>query len=96
MEKNAQLTGTNQNSFASDQLQNEDTISVTLISNETCVTADMVTSNNIIVRPVPRLTPHITILAKDTVVDAGANLSFAVAVENEGANPTFQMAGQHR
>lgn len=82
--------GTNSPAFSSATLKDNDVVTCTLTSNEVCIINPVVTSNNIVVKVSPRLTPSLSISSAKTSICNGESLSFTASPVNGGTTPAYQ------
>lgn len=84
-------TGTNNPTFLSSTLNNNDRIEVVMTSNETCVQPAADTSNMIVMTVNPIVTPAIAITANPAgPVCDGAQVTFNSNIQNGGSTPVYQ------
>lgn len=75
--------------FRTNNLNNNDTISCEIISNNNCIVDRKVLSNKIIMNVYDTLIPAIFIHSKDTVINMGATALFSSSVFNGGLYPQY-------
>jgi gliding motility-associated-like protein len=85
-------TGTNNKTFSSSSLANNDTISciVNTDPSYTCALATQAVSDNIVLTVTSGTVPTVAITADRNDVCAGENVTITARAENAGINPTFQ------
>jgi hypothetical protein len=88
--RNGVNVGTNNNTYLTSTLSNNDTIEVYMTSNATCAQPTLATSNKIGVSVTPTVTPTITIASSSTSICSGTPVSFTSVVTNEGNTPSYQ------
>ena len=81
-------TGTNNPSFTSSSLSDNDIISCTLTSNSAC--AIPANSNTITIRVNPVVAPAINIVASATSICTGSPVTFTATATDCGSNPFYQ------
>jgi hypothetical protein len=86
---NGLVVGTNQPSFSSSTLQNQDLVTCVLRSNAECVTKDSVISNSIKLTISPIKNPKLNISVNDSTVCVGDQINFTANPLDAGANPSF-------
>ena len=88
---NGANVGTNSSSFSSALLNNNDVISLRMISSLGCVTNNPVISNNITqLLNSSNAVPAVTISTSSTNICAGVQVTFNAVGTNSGLNPTYQ------
>lgn len=88
--RNGVTVGTNSNTYSTTTLANGDNISCELTSSEICVTSSTATSNNINMTVTPNVTPAVSIVASQTNICAGDNVTFTATPTNGGGSPAYQ------
>ena len=88
---NSTNVGTNDTTYTTSTLTNNDTVTVIMTSSEMCLTKAADTSDDIVMTVNPNLTPSVTITASpgDTICD-GDITSYNTTAVNEGTMPTYQ------
>lgn len=79
----------NTNTFSSTTLANNDVITVTVTSNDSCV-SPATAGDSYTVQVVAAVVPSVTIAASTSTACAGSPISFTATPTNGGATPTFQ------
>lgn len=87
---NGNNTGTVASTFSSNTLADGDVITTVLISNAACAKPTTLTSNNIVVKIAPLVTPVISISSSATSVCEGTMVNFTATPTNGGAAPAYQ------
>ena len=82
--------GANQNTWSNSLLQTGDTIMVSIISNENCLTTPSANSNNITMTVNPLLTPSVIIVSTADTICPNDNVVFTATPVNGGALPAYQ------
>ncbi len=84
--------GSNSDTFSISNLTDGQVVSLVITSNETCLTTDTATSNEIATTVNPNLTPEVSIASNDAdnIICSGNNITFNATPVNEGSNPTYQ------
>ncbi|MBS1616776.1 MAG: T9SS type A sorting domain-containing protein [Bacteroidetes bacterium] len=89
--KNGSLLIASGSTYSSSNLSNSDVISVEMISNAACRTADTVSSSGYNVSLTPSVTPGISINSNPVVkICAGTPLTFITKINGRGPNPDYQ------
>ena len=86
---NGNVVGTNSAVYSNSNLQNNDTISLMMISSETCVTTSTAIANDVIMQVSSTFTPQVYVTTNDTVSCAGSSVIFTANPINGGASPSF-------
>ncbi len=81
--------GANQNTYSNNLLQDNDTIQVSIVSNENCLTTPSAYSN-VIMTVNPLLTPLVTITSTSDTICPNDNVIFTATPVNGGAAPAYQ------
>lgn len=89
---NGSPVGTNSNTYTSAALNNNDTVSVRLISTDpACISfSDTSYSNRIIIRVTSILIPSVSIVSSSTTICSGSQVIFTATAVSGGASPVFQ------
>lgn len=82
--------GTNNNIFSSLSLNNNDIVSLAILSNSPCVTNSNVTSNSINITVNPILVASISITASNNNFCLGGSSTFTAISTSGGASPVYQ------
>lgn len=78
------------NSYISSELNNNDIIKLTLISDAYCRTIDSV-SSQVQVNIISKITPHIEIEADQSLICYGTPVNYSISnIENEGITPSYR------
>jgi len=88
--KNGNNVGTNSNTYADASLSNLDLISVEMLSNASCASPQLVSSNSILMTVNPNATPSVVVSTPSTTICSGASVTFTATVTNEGTTPFYQ------
>jgi len=88
--KNGIVVGENSPTYTDNILENNDAISCTLFSDESCANPSAVTSIPIIMTVNPIVNPTITITADHNPVCPGTLVTFTTSVTNEGISPFYR------
>ena len=88
--KNGVPTGTNNNTYADNSLNNGDVISCILTSNASCVSANSANSNSVIITVQPLVSPSVTITASSNNICFGTPVTFNATTLNAGTAPLYQ------
>jgi PKD repeat protein len=88
--KNDMDVGTNTPIYSDNGLANNDVITCTLTSNESCADPPIVTSNPITMIVTVPLVPTITIVTNNNPICAGTLVTFTSVITNGGTNPVYQ------
>jgi gliding motility-associated-like protein len=87
---NGNPTGTNNNTFISNNLNNNDVVSCRLTSNAHCAVPLTVVSNNITMVVIANLPASISIAPSQNNVCVGTTVNFTATPVNGGSNPVYQ------
>lgn len=89
---NGNSVGSNIGLYSNNSLTDGQIISCELISNATCVSTNLATSNYITMSVAPLVTPTLSISQTNlgNPLCAGSNIAFLANATNEGANPSYQ------
>ena len=82
--------GSGGNTFTTSSLEDGQTVTVILTSNETCRTEDTATIKGITTKVNPNLEPSVTIDPSDTDFCAGDEVIYTAVPVNGGLSPTYQ------
>ncbi len=82
--------GINSATYSSTTLANNDSVTVIMTSNATCVAPANDTSTYILMTVNPLQVPTITISSTDTTICAGTSVTFTAVATNGGAAPSYQ------
>jgi len=82
--------GTNSSTFTSSSLNNNDAVTVEMVSNAICANPTMVTSNSVNITVNPTSTVAIGVTASQTSICTGDNVTFTAIPVNGGSSPTYQ------
>ncbi len=87
---NGSNSGTNSTTYSNAGLSNNDTVTVVLTSNATCVTSATANGNKIGMTVNTNLTPSVSVGASATIICAGTNVTFTATPSNGGTTPAYQ------
>lgn len=87
---NSPVNGETGTSFTTTSLQDNDQVSLTLTSSESCVTSASVTSNSIDLSVTTTITPTVSISATNSEVCTNTNITFTASSVNGGNTPTYE------
>ena len=82
--------GQNMSTFSTDDLNDGDQVSCRIISNESCLVEDIITTNPIDLTINAQLQISVEITADQTEICAGEMTNFTAMIVNDGTNPTYQ------
>ncbi|TRO64045.1 T9SS type A sorting domain-containing protein [Christiangramia sabulilitoris] len=83
--------GSDSNTFITNSLAvGDQSVSVIITSNETCLAQPTATSNSIVTTVNPNLTPDVTITASDSDICDGDSITFTATPTNGGTAPSYQ------
>ena len=80
----------NSPTFSSNDLNNGDQVSLTLTSDELCVTSSIVNSDTIVMVVEQVLSPQISITASNNNICSGTGVDFTATIQNVGPAPTIE------
>lgn len=83
-------TVSNNSSFSTTSLNDNDTITCTLTSSNSCANPSTVTSQKLTIKVNPILIPSLSISASDNSICTGKTVVFSTQTTNEGQNPIFK------
>ncbi len=87
---NGVTVGTNNSTFTSSSLQNNDLVVCQLMSSEACASPSTVNSNSTTIAVEDVVTPALTISASITQICAGSPIDFTASPVNGGSTPVYQ------
>jgi gliding motility-associated-like protein len=89
-QKNGINTGTDSLVYIDSVFRDGDVITCKLAPGYSCVSADTIISNNIIMKVMPLVAPSVTITASKTSICQGSSVTFNAVPVNGGASPVYQ------
>lgn len=88
--RNGIYVGTNSNIYSNSSLVNGDIIACTLVSNASCLTTPLASSNSITSVVTTPVAPTISVFPSSTTICAGTLQNFTAIISNGGSSPSFQ------
>ncbi len=88
--KNGNNVGTNAPTYADASLSNLDLISVEMLSNASCASPQLVSSNSIIMTVIPNTTPSVVVSTASGTICSGTTATFTATVSDAGSAPLYQ------
>jgi hypothetical protein len=89
-QKNGVNTGTGSPVYIDSVLKDGDVITCKLAPGYSCVSADTIISNSIIMKIMPLVAPSVTVTASKTSICPGNPVTFNATTVNGGASPAYQ------
>jgi endo-1,4-beta-D-glucanase Y len=84
------ISGATSVSYTTNAAANNDSYTVTMTSNASCLSTASVTSSPTVITVNAPVTPSVTINASTTTICAGTSITLTAAPTNGGTNPTYQ------
>ncbi|MFA6260969.1 MAG: T9SS type A sorting domain-containing protein [Bacteroidia bacterium] len=88
--RNSLAVGGDSASFSTNTLSDKDTISVVFTSSLSCVTANNIRSNKLVMLMLPAINSSVTILADKDSICSGTAITFTAQPINGGTTPIYQ------
>ncbi|HNW90499.1 MAG TPA: T9SS type A sorting domain-containing protein [Bacteroidales bacterium] len=88
--KNGNNVGSNSNIYTDATLANLDLISVEMLSNASCASPQLVSSNSILMTVNPNTTPTVVISTPSSTICSGTTAAFTATANNAGTTPVYQ------
>jgi 1,2-phenylacetyl-CoA epoxidase PaaB subunit len=87
---NGNIVGNTSANYSNSGLQDNDVISLSMISSESCVTTSTANATDIVMHVASTFTPQVSIITNDTVSCDGAFVDFHAQPSNGGNSPSYQ------